>query len=53
MIKEELAKGILIPLHYCEQPIETSVVYLKSRSEGPTIQSFCELLKETWCAVTE
>ncbi|WP_144525999.1 LysR family transcriptional regulator [Bacillus pumilus] len=53
MIKEELAEGILTPLHYCEKQIETSVVYLKSRSEGPTVQSFCELLKETWFAVTE
>lgn len=53
VIKEELFNGLLVPLHYCTQRIETSVIYLKSRSEGVTIQSFDDLLQEAWCAVTE
>lgn len=48
VIKEELANGQLIPLHYCDHYIETSFICLKARSENPTIQSFYNLLKEVW-----
>ncbi|SNT52598.1 DNA-binding transcriptional regulator, LysR family [Bacillus sp. OK838] len=51
--KEEIADGRLVPLHYCNQSIETSFIYLKNRSEGPTIQSFGDLLKEAWHAAIE
>lgn len=51
VIKEELATGLLVPLHYCTQSIKTSVIYLKSRSDEPTIRSFCDLLKKAWCTV--
>ncbi|MFE4524926.1 LysR family transcriptional regulator [Cytobacillus firmus] len=53
VIKEELDKGLIIPLHYCKQTIQTSFIHLKSRSEGPTVQSFGDLLKEAWYAVTQ
>lgn len=50
VIKEELVNGTLVPLHYCTQEIETSLIYLKDRGEGPTIHSFSDLLKDTWQA---
>ena len=53
LIKEELATGLLVPLHYCTKRIENSVIYLKNRAEEATIQSFTDLLQEAWNAVTE
>ncbi|MCU6600138.1 LysR family transcriptional regulator [Peribacillus frigoritolerans] len=52
VIKEELANGLLVPLHYCTQTIETSLIYLKTRTEGATINSFSDLLKDAWVATT-
>lgn len=53
LIREELANGVLMPLHYCTKPIENAVIYLKGRTEEKTIQSFNELLQDTWKAAIE
>lgn len=50
LIKEELANGLLTPLHYFSNRIETSLIYLKSRSDEITVQSFTQLLQEAWQA---
>ncbi|GMX67329.1 cysJI operon transcriptional regulator CysL [Paenibacillus elgii] len=47
-IKEELATGKLVPIHRFQHRVETSLIYLKSRSEEANIQSFCDLLKQAW-----
>jgi DNA-binding transcriptional LysR family regulator len=53
LIKEELANGLIIPLHFFAKRMETSLIYLKSRSEETTIQSFSDLLQEAWQVVGE
>jgi DNA-binding transcriptional LysR family regulator len=53
LIKEELTNGLIIPLHFFTKRIETSLIYLKSRSEETTIQSFSDLLQEAWQVVEE
>jgi DNA-binding transcriptional LysR family regulator len=51
LLKEEITSGRIILLHFFKKRIETSLVYLKSRSEETTIQSFSDLLQNGWQAL--
>ena len=48
LIREELASGLLVPLHQLEQRLDTHLIFLKDRSEETTIRSFAELVIEGW-----
>jgi DNA-binding transcriptional LysR family regulator len=48
LIKEDLEKKALVPLFISNQKIQTSLIFLKKRSDESTLQSFSELLQGTW-----
>ncbi|WNC14326.1 LysR family transcriptional regulator [Brevibacillus brevis] len=48
LIREELKKGEIVPLHRFRQPLETFIITLKDRADEVTIRSFTELVVEGW-----
>ncbi|MEH7097199.1 LysR family transcriptional regulator [Neobacillus vireti] len=53
VIKEELSNGKLVPLHYSNQSIKTHFIYLNNKSDGLTVNSFADLLKDAWHVINE
>lgn len=53
LIEKELELGTLIELRRFSQKAETSLIYLKNRSEEVAIHTFAELVKDIWKTVRE
>lgn len=52
VIKQEIANGSITILDQISEPIITSAINLKVRSEEPNIMTFCEFLRNRWDAGT-
>ncbi|WP_042350726.1 LysR family transcriptional regulator [Bacillus massiliigorillae] len=48
IIKEEIKNGSLSILHQFPKKLDTSIIYLKDRSQEAVIQTFLQLVKEIW-----
>ncbi len=53
LIQQELADGRLTEIHRFSPKGETSMIFLKHRSQEPAIQTFVELVGDVWQTVRE
>lgn len=53
LIEKEIASGALTVLHRFTPKAETAIIYLKTRSDEVSINTFSELVQDVWSSIRE